>query len=300
MDVTVRDRAQRATAGRLRAIELESCAGDQAAASLQGQTVVIDYGGAAMDQPHLRDLFAHDVALLSSLGLNAVIVHGSGRQVTRLRESAKKTPRLVDGMRGADDEMMGFVETALRVVNAEVVELLTRHQVRASGFGGWELSLIRASGHRRGASAGEAAHLGRMGDVESVNPKPVRALQERRVVPVIASLGIGTDGLTYNIKTELVAGEIAAILGAAMVIYLTDVPGVMTPDGCRYRRLTRWLADSLASEGELDPPLLSTVEGAVRALKGGAAHAYIIDGRVPHALMRSFRTRHIHGTEVVL
>jgi len=288
-----------ASSGRLPAIAFESWDTDQAAARLRGQTVVINYSGAAMTHPHLRDLFAHDVGLLSSLGLNLVIVHG-GQPTARLTEAAKEISTPGRRTSGSADETMVDVEMALRLVNSLVVDLLTHHKVPASGFGGWESSLILASGNRAGAFTTEIADFGRTGDVESVNPKPVRALQERRIVPVIASLGIGADGLTYNIKTELVAGAVAASLGAAMIIYLADAPGVMAPDGCRYRRLTRWVADSLVSEGVLGGPLQFTVEGAVRALNGGAGRAYIIDGRVPHALVRSFRTRHIHGTEVVL
>jgi acetylglutamate kinase len=299
MDVRVGGTVQPATFGKLHAMTPEWGL-DHGVARFQGQTVVICYGGAAMDQPHLRDLFAHDVALLWSQGVNPVIVHGGGRKITRLMESSGKTAGLVTGMRVTDDEMMVFVETGLRLVNAEVVELFTRHRVRAAGFGGWEMSFIRASGHRPALPAREATELGRVGDVESVSPKPIRALQERRTIPVIASLGIGADSLTYTITADLVAGEVAAILGAAIVIYLADVPGVLAPDGCRYRRLSRWVADSLVREGALDGAMMPTVEGAVRALKGGAGQAYVIDGRVPHALLRSLRTRHVQGTEVVL
>jgi acetylglutamate kinase len=300
MELRVRGTVQPAPLGTLHAITPESSGLDHAVAKLEGQTVVICYGGAAMDQPHLRDLFAHDVALLWSAGVNPIIAHGGGRHINRLMESSGKTAGLVTGMQMTDDEMMVFVETALRQVNAEVVKLFTRHRVRAAGFGGWEVSLIRASGHRPVLPAGEATDLGRVGDVQSVNPKPIRALLERRTIPVIASLGIGPDTLTYTITPELVAGEVAAILGAAIVIYLTDVPGVVAPDGCRYRRLSRSVADSLIREGALGAAMLPTVEGAVRALKGGAGKAYIIDGRVPHALARSFRTLHIRGSEVVL
>jgi acetylglutamate kinase len=263
----------------------ESWGLDHAVAKLQGQSVVICYGGAAMDQPHLRDLFAHDVALLWSVGVNPVIIHGGGRRIARLMESPGKTAGLVTGTRKTDDEIMVLVETALRQVNAEVVELFTRHRARAAGFGGWEMSVIRAAAHPPVLPAGEIANQGRVGDVGSVNPKPIRALQERRTIPVIASLGIGEDTLTYAITPEVVAGEVAAILGAAIVIYLSDVPGVMAPDGCRYRRLSRWVADSLVREGALDASMLPTIEGAVRALKGGAGQAYVVDGRVPHALL---------------
>ena len=260
---------------------------DYSTGSLQGHTVVIKYGGAAMEQPHLRELFARDIASLRVAGTKPVIVHGGGPQITRLMKRSGKTPRFVAGMRVTDDETMVLVESALRQVNEEIVRLIEHQRVPVAGFGGWEQSVIRASRHMHVLPTGEAVDLGRVGDVESVNPRPIRALQERAIVPVLAPLGIGVDALTYNINADLVAGEVAAVLGASHVIFLTDVPGILAPDGCRYRRLSRWGADSLVHEGEIDGGMLPKIEGAVRALKGGAGHAQIIDGRSPHALIRS-------------
>jgi acetylglutamate kinase len=242
---------------------------DQTVAALKGQTVVIKYGGATLDQPHLKDLFARDVAFLRSSGVNPVVVHGGGPLITRLMEQSGKAVHFVDGMRVTDDETVALVETVLRQVNQEIVELIERQGVPAKGFGGWETSLVHACLRRHVLPNGEAVDLGRVGDVESVNSKPIRLLQERRVVPIIAPLGIGADALIYNINADLVAGEVAAILGAALLILLTDVPGISTRDGCRYRRLSRWGADSLVREGEISGGMLPKVEGAVRALKGG-------------------------------
>jgi acetylglutamate kinase len=274
--------------------------GDQALAALRGQTVVMKYGGAAMDQPHLKDLFAHDVAFLRLARVNPVVVHGGGPLITRLMERSAKTVRFLDGMRVTDDETMALVETALRQVNQEIVELIERHGAQAGGFAGWEAGLVHACRRQHVLPNGEAVDLGRVGDIESVNPKPIRMLQERGIVPVIAPLGIGPDALTYNINADLVAGEVAAILGAALLIFLTDVPGISTRDGCRYRRLSRWGADSLVREREISGGMLPKVEGAVRALKGGAGRAQIIDARVPHAILRTLHARHAPGTEIVL
>ena len=274
--------------------------GDHAVAAFRGQTVVVQCGAAAMDQPHAKNLFARDVAFLRSAGVNPVVVHSGGPLMTRLMERSGKTVHMVDGMRLTDGEMMAIVETALRQVNREIVELIERQGAQAAGFGGWETCLVHAGRRRHALANGEAVDLGRVGDVESVNPKPIRMLQERGIVPVIAPLGIGADALTYNINADLVAGEVAAILGAALLIFLTDVPGVSTRDGCRYRRLSRWGADSLVREGEISGGMLPKVEGAVRALKGGAGQVQILDGRVPHAILRTLHARHGVGTEIVL
>jgi acetylglutamate kinase len=273
---------------------------DDAASRLQEHTVVIKYGGAAMEQPHLRELFARDIASLRAAGTRPVIVHGGGPQISRLMKRSGKTPRFVAGMRVTDDETMALVESALRQVNEEIVRLIEHQRVPVAGFGGWEKSLIGARRRLHVLPTGEAVDLGRVGDVASVNVKPIRALQEQAIVPVLAPVGIGADALTYNINADLVAGEVAAVLGASLVIFLTDVPGILAPDGCRYRRLSRWGADSLVHERGIDGGMLPKVEAAVRALKGGAWQAHIIDGRIPHALIRSLRTRHGLGTEIIL
>jgi acetylglutamate kinase len=278
----------------------DSCYSDYSMGRLHGHTVVIKYGGAAMEEPHLRDLFARDIASLRAAGTRPVIVHGGGPQISRLMKRSGKTPRFVAGMRVTDDETMVLVESALRQINEEIVRLIEHQRVPVAGFGGWEKSLIGASRRLHVLPTGESLDLGRVGDVASVNARPIRELQERAIVPVLAPVGIGGDALTYNINADLVAGEVAAVLGASLVVFLTDVPGIVAPDGCRYRRLSRWGADSLVHDGAIDGDMLPKVEAAVRALKGGAGQAHIIDGRIPHAVIRSLRTRHGLGTEIVL
>jgi acetylglutamate kinase len=299
MYVWGRSAVDRSTTAQGTAVEA-SRDGDQTVAALRGQTVVIKYGGGTLDQPHLKDLFARDVAFLRSSGVNPVVVHGGGPLITRLMERSGKAVHFVDGMRVTDDETMALVETALRQVNQEIVELIERQGTPAKGFGDRETSLVRACPRRHVLPNGETVDLGRVGDVESVNARPIRLLQERRIVPVIAPLGIGADALIYNINADLVAGGVAATLGAAILILLTDGPGVSTRDGCHYRRLSRWGADSLVREGEISGGMLPKVEGAVRALKGGAGRAHIIDGRIPHAILRTLHARHGVGTEIVL
>jgi acetylglutamate kinase len=198
-------------------------------ARFSGNTVVVKYGGTAMERSHLRAGFSHDIGALRAAGVSPIVVHGEGRQT----------------------------EGAL-------VHLLARHGVSAMGSSAWP----------------------------AVNTSPIRALQERGIIPVVGPVGVDTD---------LVAGEIAAALGAALVVYLTDAVGILDRDGCRFRRLSRWAADSLVREGMIDNGMLPKIEGAVRALKGGAAQARIIDGRVPHALALALRAPHgMMGTEIVL
>ena len=251
-------------------------------ATFAGKTVVVKYGGAAMERPQLSDSFSRDIAALRSAGMKPVVVHGGGRQITRFMERSGKTPRFVGGMRVTDDATMDLIEGALPQINRDIAQLITRHGARAVALSAWPDPLIHARRMVRLLATGELVDLGRAGDVEAVDGSPIRALQERGIVPVIGSIGV------------------AAVLGAALVIYLTDAAGILDRAGCRFRRLSRWAADSLVREGVIDDGMLPKIEGAVRALKGGAAQAQIIDGRIPHALALTLRARHGIGTEIVL
>ena len=269
-------------------------------ATFAGTTVVVKYGGAAMERPQLSDSFSRDIAALRSVGVNPAVVHGGGRQITRLMEESGKAPRFVGGMRVTDDATMDLIEGALPQINRDIVQLITRHGARAAGLCALPDPLIHACPMVRLLPTGEAVDLGRAGDVVAIDTSPIRALQEHGIVPVIGSVGVAADRRTYNINAALVAGEVAAVLGAAIVIYLTDAAGILDRAGCRFRRLSRWAADSLVREGVIDDGMLPRIEGAVRALKGGAAQAQIIDGRVPHALALTLRLPHGIGTEIVL
>jgi acetylglutamate kinase len=264
------------------------------------KTVVVKYGGAAVERGRLLDGFLHDIAALRSAAIDLVVVHGGGPQISRLMEESGKTPRFVVGMRVTDDETMELVERALRQVNDEIAQMINRQGARAIGLGGGPGPLIHAIHRMHVLPTGESVDLGRVGDVAGVNTTPIRALLERGVVPVIGPTGVGADHRTYNINADLVAGEVAAVMGAALLIYLTDVPGIVDRSGGRVRRLSRWDADCLVRDGVIDGGMLPKIEGAVRALKGGAAQALIVDGRVPHALRLTLRAPHHVGTEIVL
>jgi acetylglutamate kinase len=275
-------------------------ADDHAIASFRGRTVVVEYGGAAMEQAHLRDGFSRDIAAIRLAGVNPVVVHGGGRRMSRLLEAAERIPRFVGDPRVTPDETMRLVERALATTADEIARLIGRHGVEAVESGVWPGQIVRACRRKPLLPAGESVDLGRVGDVAGVNARPIRALLERGIVPIIGPLGIGADGRTYNIDADLVAGEVAAVLGADLVIYLTDVPGILDRDGRRFRRLSRWAVDSLVREGLIDGRMLPKIEGCVRALKGGAAQAQLVDGRVPHAVPMTLRAPHGVGTEIVL
>ena len=264
------------------------------------KTVVVKYGGAAEERGRLRDGFLRDIVALRSAGIDLVVVHGGGPQISRLMEESGKTPRFVDGMCVTDDETMELVERALRQVNDEIAQMIDRHGARAVGLSIWPGPLIHACHRTHLLPTGESVDLGRVGDVAGANTTPIRALLERGVVPVIGPMGVGADDRTYNINADLVAGEVAAVLGADLLIYLTDGPGILDRSGGRVRRLGRWDADCLVRDGVIDGVMLPKIEGAARALKGGAAQALIVDGRIPHPLRLAFRAPHHVGTEIVL
>src|SRR6266511_3932665 len=228
--------------------------------AFQGKTLVIKYGGAAMEQPSLKEQFAKDALLLRLVGMRPVIVHGGGPQIGALMKRLGKEPHFVGGMRVTDAETMEIVEMVLvGKINKEIV-----------------------------------------GEVEAVNPEPIRVLEDGGFIPVIAPVGVGTDGETYNINADLVAGDVAAALFAEKLIHLTDVQGIKDGDGKHVSTLTKREAERLMKNNVIDGGMLPKVESALRALSGGAQKAHIIDGRVPHAIILEVLTKEGIGTEIVL
>ena len=266
-----------------------------------GKTVVIKYGGAAMEQADLKEPFALDVILLRLVGIKPVIVHGGGPQIGALMKRLGKEPKFVGGMRVTDQETVEIVEMVLGgKINKEIVGLINLHGGKAVGLSGKDAQLLRARrrGHR--LPTGEEVDIGLVGEVESVNTEPIRLLEDNGFIPVIAPVGIGAGGETYNINADLVAGEVAAALGAEKLIHLTDVQGIKGTDGQLISTLARKEAERLMREGIIDGGMLPKVESALRALEGGTAKAHIIDGRVPHAILLELFTRQGVGTEIVL
>jgi acetylglutamate kinase len=269
--------------------------------AFQGKTLVIKYGGAAMEQAELKEQFAQDVLLLRLVGFRPVIVHGGGPQIGALMKRLGKEPRFVDGMRVTDEETIEIVEMVLvGRINKEIVGLINLHGGRAVGLSGKDGSLIRARQRRHRTSDGQLADIGLVGEVEAVNPEAIRLLEENGFIPVIAPVGVGTRGETYNINADLVAGDVAAALAAEKLIHLTDVQGILGEDGQLVSTLPRREAERLIKANVIEGGMLPKVESALRALEGGAAKAHIIDGRIPHAIVLELFTKDGIGTEIVL
>ncbi len=269
--------------------------------AFQGKTLVIKYGGAAMEQAPLKEQFARDVLLLRLVGMRPVIVHGGGPQIGALMKRLGKDPHFVGGMRVTDAETMEIVEMVLvGKINKEIVGLINLHGGRAVGLSGKDGSLIRARKRLHRQADGTMADIGLVGEVEAVNPEPIRVLEDGGFIPVIAPVGVGTDGETYNINADLVAGDVAAALFAEKLIHLTDVQGIKDGAGEHVSTLTKREAERLIRNNVIDGGMLPKVESAVRALRGGAQKAHIIDGRVPHAILLEVLTKEGIGTEIVL
>ena len=269
--------------------------------AFQGKTLVIKYGGAAMEQADLKEQFAKDVLLLRLVGIRPVIVHGGGPQIGALMKRLGKEPRFVGGMRVTDEETMEIVEMVLvGKINKEIVGLINLHGGRAVGLSGKDGSLIRAHKRLHRTADGTMADIGLVGEVDAVNPELIRLLEENGFIPVIAPVGVGCQGETYNINADLVAGDVAAALSAEKLIHLTDVQGIKGGDGRHISTLTKQEAERLIKAGVIDGGMLPKVESSLRALAGGAQKAHIIDGRVPHAILLEVLTVEGIGTEIIL
>ena len=269
--------------------------------AFQGKTLVIKYGGAAMEQADLKEQFAKDVLLLRLVGIRPVIVHGGGPQIGALMKRLGKEPRFVGGMRVTDEETMEIVEMVLvGKINKEIVGLINLHGGRAVGLSGKDGTLIRAHKRLHRTADGTMVDIGLVGEVDAVNPELIRLLEEDGFIPVIAPVGVGSGGETYNINADLVAGDVAAALGAEKLIHLTDVQGIKGGDGRHISTLTKQEAERLIKAGVIDGGMLPKVESSLRALAGGAQKAHIIDGRVPHAILLEVLTVEGIGTEIIL
>jgi acetylglutamate kinase len=267
----------------------------------RGKTMVIKYGGAAMEEADLKEPFALDVILLKFVGIKPVIVHGGGPQIGALMKRLGKQPHFVGGMRVTDEETIEIVEMVLvGKINTEIVGLINHHGGKAVGLSGKDSSLLRARRRLHRGAAGEEIDIGLVGEVTQVNPEAIRLLEDNGFTPVIAPIGVGDNGETYNINADLVAGEIAAALGAEKLMHLTDVQGIKDATGRLISTLSRKDAARLMQEGVIEGGMVPKVESSLRALEGGTAKAHIVDGRVPHAILLELFTREGVGTEIVL
>ncbi|MDP2239618.1 MAG: acetylglutamate kinase [Burkholderiales bacterium] len=264
-----------------------------------GKTIVVKYGGNAMTDANLKQGFARDVVLLKVVGMNPVIVHGGGPQIDDLLKRVGKKGEFIQGMRVTDAETMDVVEMVLGgQVNKEIVNLINRHGGRAVGLTGKDGNFIRARQLKvRDSSGGEdLLDIGQVGEVVSIDPEIVNLLHTRNFIPVIAPIGVGENGESYNINADLVAGKVAEILKAEKLIVLTNTPGVLDKNGGLLTGLTARRVDELFADGTISGGMLPKIGSALDAVKNGVNTCHIIDGRVEHALLLEILTDEGVGT----
>jgi len=267
-----------------------------------GKTMVIKYGGHAMTDEVLKEGFAQDIVLLKFVGINPVIVHGGGPQIGQLLTQLGIESQFVRGMRVTDQQTMDVVEMVLGKISNDIVSLINRHGGRAVGLSGKDGELILAKKLTVAAQeAGKAGKvdIGLVGDVRAINPAIIESLDRSDFIPVIAPVGVGERGETYNINADIVAGEMAEALRAEKLILLTDVDGIHDADGTVMATIDIERATQMIRDGVISAGMIPKVECCIEALRGGAQKTHIIDGRVRHAVLLEIFTREGVGTEVV-
>jgi acetylglutamate kinase len=259
-----------------------------------GKTIVIKYGGNAMIDNSLKESFARDVVLMKLVGMNPVVVHGGGPQINGTLERLGKSSEFVDGLRVTDSDTMDIVEMVLGgLVNKEIVKLINTHGGKAVGITGKDGDMIRA----RKLSSGKAdVDYGHVGAVESINPEVVETLEAQSFIPVIAPIGVGSDGATYNINADSVAGELASKLNAEKLILMTNTPGVLDKSGKLLTGLDAEQIERLKADGTIQGGMMPKVDCALNAVTNGVKTSHIIDGRVDHALLLEVLTDKGVGT----
>jgi acetylglutamate kinase len=260
-----------------------------------GKTVVIKYGGSAMEDPDLADLFAQDVVLMRLVGMNPVVVHGGGPQISDLMRRLGKEPEFVDGLRVTDAETVDIVRMALvGKVNREIVASVNRHGSYAVGLSGEDAGLITV-GQRDDK-------LGFVGDIRRIDPSILERLLREELIPVVATVGVDEAGQAYNVNADTVAGAIAESLRAEKLVYLTNVAGMYSDLADQASLISRIDVDRLAAlvdAGALSEGMIPKARSCIDAVKSGVSRAHILDGRIPHALLLEFFTREGIGTMVI-
>ena len=275
-----------------------------------GKTIVIKYGGKAMTDPSLKDGFATDVVLLKYVGLNPVVVHGGGPQIDQMLKRLSIEPKFRQGVRVTDAATMEIVEMVLGgTINKEIASLISRHGAKAVGLSGKDGGLIQAKPFTKADWAKklgtevegwhEDEDYGLVGDVQTVDASILKNLQASQAIPVIAPMGVGKDGRTYNINADLVAGAIAAALGAEKLVVLTDVRGIKDEDGKHVSTLARKDIARMVKKGTISEGMLPKVQACLNALEGGVKKAHVIDGRTAHAVLLEIFTDKGIGTEII-
>jgi acetylglutamate kinase len=260
-----------------------------------GKTVVIKYGGNAMEDADLAELFAQDVVLMRLVGMNPVVVHGGGPQISELMRRLGKEPEFVDGLRVTDAETVDIVRMALvGKVNREIVASVNRHGSYAVGLSGEDAGLITV-GPR-------SEKLGFVGDIRRIDPSILERLVREELIPIVATVGVDEAGQAYNVNADTVAGAIAEALRAEKLVYLTNVAGLyadLSDDASLISRIEVDRLTALVDGSQLSDGMIPKARSCVEAVKSGVTRAHILDGRIPHALLLEFFTREGIGTMVV-
>ena len=266
-----------------------------------GKTMVIKYGGNAMTDPALQQAFAEDVVLLKLVGINPVVVHGGGPQIETALKRLGKKGEFIQGMRVTDAETMEVVEWVLAgEVQQDIVGLINQAGGKAVGLTGRDGGLIRAKKLRMvDVNDPSKVHdVGLVGDIESIDPSVVKALQDDQFIPVVSPIGFGEHNESYNINADVVAAKLATVLQAEKLLMLTNIPGVLDKQGQLLTELTMKRIDELVADGTISGGMLPKIAGALDAAKSGVNAVHIIDGRVPHAMLLEILTEQAYGTMI--
>ena len=267
-----------------------------------GKTVVVKYGGNAMVDDRLKQSFARDIVLMKAVGINPIVVHGGGPQIGQLLEQLSIESKFVNGMRVTDSQTMDVVEMVLgATINKEIVNLISNAGGKAFGITGKDGRLIRAkklvtSHQTPEMTAPKIIDIGQVGEVESIDKSVIDMLLKGNFIPVIAPIGVGSDGASYNINADLVAGKVAEVLMAEKLMLLTNVAGLQDKQGEILTGLSVKLVDQLIADGTIYGGMLPKIQCALDAVKSGVSSAHIIDGRVEHAVMLEIFTDEGVGT----
>jgi len=266
-----------------------------------GKTMVIKYGGNAMTDPELQADFAEDVVLLKLVGINPVVVHGGGPQIETALNRLGKKGEFIQGMRVTDDETMEVVEWVLAgQVQQDIVGLINQAGGKAVGLTGRDGGMIRAQKLKMvdNSDPSKEHDVGQVGDIVSIDPSVVKALQDDAFIPVISPIGFGEANESYNINADVVAAKLATVLRAEKLMMLTNISGVLDKSGKLLTDLTARRIDELFADGTISGGMLPKIAGALDAAKSGVNSVHIIDGRVPHVLLLEILTEQAYGTMI--
>ncbi len=270
------------------------------------KTIVIKYGGHAMVDKELKKDFAMDITLMKYIGLNPVVVHGGGPQIEAVLKKMGKSSKFIDGLRVTDEEIMDVVEMVLvGKVNKEIVSLINQEGGNAVGLSGKDGHLITAKKLRLSSlpsksNPGKVKDMGQVGEVVSVNPHVIETLERNKFIPVIAPVGLGKNGETYNINADTVAGEIASALKAEKLILLTDTKGVFDQNKALISSMNERKAKTLIRKRQISGGMIPKVNCCLQALKESVAKTHIIDGRIRHAILLEIFTDVGVGTQITV